>query len=134
MKAINIGYSTEDSGMWLELIPNLQRYEWLYFIKDQLQWGELLTVDEAVAKLQEEFDKYKDLEPFPGLDEYVAEWTEKMEKFKAATKDQKGLVVEWGIEYDAQLMFVFDSTKEDVQALNDVDMDDESQYDKPEEL
>lgn len=130
MKAINIGFSTEDDGLWLEEVKDLQRFEWLYFIKDGLQWGDPKPVTEALEDLDKEFQEMNKGVEYEGKDEFLAEWAAKMEKFKALVKDQPGVAISWGIEYDANLLFVFDGSVDQIKALNDVDMDDPSQYDK----
>lgn len=115
-KAISIGYSTEDGVLFLDEISSI------------LDAGVFQYYNEFVAQhdgpqmdIQAELDRMKkDMTDRFVEDADVAGWDENVVKFLAAIKDKVGVAYGWSVEYDDNLMFLFDTTAEQVEALEDL--------------
>lgn len=111
MKAISIGYSTEDAELFLDEIPDLQQYRFLNQFLDNLEWSKIENIEEELERLTKEALDVND----PFVEEQRKTWDENLAKFRAAIKDQSGTFVGWSVEYDDNIMFVFDATMEQMQ-------------------
>lgn len=123
MKAISIGYSTEDGTLFFDqyddMVEGLKKAGYYNAFVDQHGVEDGL---EDQAAVQQHLDKMlaEDMERF-GTGDDKAEWDQNVTKFLEAIQGQSGTFVSWSVEYDDNLMFVFDTTVEEIEALEQSD-------------
>lgn len=115
MKAITIGYSTEDGALFKDLYEDL-----VEGLKENFYYGafveqhEVLDLNNLDQRLE---DMWKDNMQRYGQESDKAEWDKNVTEFKAAIQGKEGVLVGWSVEYDDNVMFVFDTTAEQIEAL-----------------
>lgn len=115
MKAISIGYSTEDGALfndqYEDLVEGLKKNFYYGAFVEQHGVLDLNNLDQRLE------DMWKDNMQRFGQESDKAEWDNNVAQFKAAIQGKEGTLVGWSVEYDDNVMFVFDTTAEQIEAL-----------------
>lgn len=114
MKAISIGFSTEDATLFLDRLDPLEQYEFLAQVVDAATWAEPRDLTSLLEELDAGFKERLDVATEA---EDLKNWNSNMAEFKKEVEGQQGAAFGWSVEYDDNVMFVFDTTIEDVKIL-----------------
>lgn len=131
MKAISIGFSTEDDALFLDQIPDLAKYEHLgamYYEgiegNDKMWTTKEDLINVGLEQLKASFEQQANLYDIapaqPDLKlEYQKAFAQKVEEFLKLVEAIDGPFVAylWCVEYDDNLCVALDCTVADVQAL-----------------
>ena len=105
MNYINIFVSTEDHESKLEHGQLIEfDAEFVSFLKEGLERSEEVSVDKWLKELYDMRPEY----------ETDSDFLATVDTFRKLIDNKEGVLVEWSVEYDTNIMFVKKSTKEEV--------------------